>query len=94
MRNMKVFKDKLIDNVTSQSVDYKLISSGTIKRDVGIAVEGYGDHYSKDGEGIPILMEYYDGKLRLLVWSDINSEDPTHIIDMDKAREDNRNANS
>ena len=91
MRGMKIFKDKMLDNVSGKSVNYKVIASGAIRRDVGIQVEGYGDKYSNDGEGFPILIEYYEGKLRLVVWSDINKDDPTHIIDMENAKESNRN---
>jgi len=43
-----------------------------------------------DGQGSPILVEVADGKLRVVCWSDINEEDPTHIISMEKAREDLR----
>lgn len=52
--------------------------------------EGYGDHNSPDGQGIPVLFEVYEGELRLLVWADINREDPTHIISLDGARERDR----
>lgn len=33
----------------------------------------------------PIFLEMFEGKLVLRVWSDINQEDPTHVIDMSKA---------
>ena len=57
-----------------------------------IQPEGYGDHSSKDGEGSPALITLgEDGDLELFVWSDINEEDATHVIDMEYARESNRN---
>lgn len=55
-----------------------------------IAVKGYGEACSGDGDGHPILLERYQGQLRLVVWGDINQEDPTHIISLEDAREDRR----
>jgi hypothetical protein len=52
--------------------------------------KGTGDLYSPDGEGFPIMLEYYDNSIRLVVWSDINQEDPTHIIPLENALESNR----
>ena len=60
------------------------------KFDFCIRPHGYGDKTSADGHGYPVIMEYYNGKLRLLVWADINKEDPTHVIDLEGARESNR----
>ena len=37
--------------------------------------------------GSAIYLEFYEGKWQLVVWSDINKEDPTHIIDMSGAME-------
>ena len=55
-----------------------------------VAVQGYGDMPSPDGQGQPILIEKYNGELRVVIWSDINQEDPTHIISLEGAREDKR----
>ncbi len=51
---------------------------------------GYGCFGCADGTAGPILLELYEGRLRLLVWDDINLEDPSHIIDLEDAREDHR----
>ena len=40
----------------------------------------------------PILLERHDGKLRLVVWADINEQEPTHIIDLSGALESNRHS--
>lgn len=53
---------------------------------IAIRPRGYGDSISPDGLGAPILLEVYEGNLRLLVWSDILIDDVT-IIDMEGARE-------
>lgn len=45
-----------------------------------------------EGDFAPILLEFYERKVRLVVWGDINNEDPTHAIDLSGALESNRNA--
>ncbi len=75
-----------------------LLSGCTAKARIGmtrmgqieVAVEGYGDYTSQDGEGSPILIEKNEDKLRVICWADINKEDPTTIIDMEDARENKR----
>jgi hypothetical protein len=57
---------------------------------VEVLFEGYGTCCMKPGYGSPIFIEYYEDKLTLRVWSDINSEDPTHVIDLEAARESAR----
>jgi len=51
---------------------------------------GYGLNTCADGTAGPILLELHEGRLRLIVWDDINLEDPSHIIDLESAREDQR----
>jgi hypothetical protein len=55
-----------------------------------IQPEGYGDKTSADGHGYPVSLEILQGRLRLIVFSDINAEDP-QIIDMENAKETARN---
>ena len=38
----------------------------------------------------PIYLEFFEGKWQLVVWADINKEDPTHRIDMSGALESRR----
>ena len=52
--------------------------------------DGYGDKCSQDGKGVPVIVEYNQGKVRVLIWNDINREDMTHAIDLEGAREDLR----
>lgn len=52
-----------------------------------IGFRGYGEKTATTGYGRPIHIEHYDGKLTLRVWGDINSEDPTHVIDLHGAQE-------
>ena len=53
---------------------------------IWIQPQGYGEKCTMDGEGFPIGIEIWQGRLRLIVFDDINREDP-QIIDLEKARE-------
>ena len=57
---------------------------------IQLRAKGYGDCGSADGHGSPVAIEFYGGKLRVLIWGDINKEDPTHTIELEGAREDAR----
>ena len=67
------------------------ISVENVNNTIYIKPEGYGYMCSLDNAGIPVLIEIWEDELRVVVWSDINQEDPTHIISLEKAREENRN---
>lgn len=58
---------------------------------ISICPDGYGDFGSAKRHGCPIFLELHRGRLRLVVFADINREDPPHIIDLEDAREDRRN---
>jgi hypothetical protein len=55
---------------------------------ISIFPEGYGDFGSAEGHGCPVFLELHQGRLRLVVFADIGQEDPTHIIDLEGAKED------
>ena len=57
---------------------------------ITVSVDGYGEHTMQDGHGEPIFIEFYDGKLWVRTWADINQEEPTHNIDMQGALETTR----
>jgi hypothetical protein len=54
---------------------------------VSLYAEGYGDRTSSEGFGSPLFVELHKGELRVLVWADINREDPTHISSLGGDRE-------
>lgn len=54
---------------------------------VEILFEGYGDKCSEPGHGVPILIENCNGVPRVVIWGDITSEDPTHNVTLEGARE-------
>ncbi len=55
-----------------------------------LGFNGYGDCCSAEGHGTPVLIENREGILYVVVWADINREDPTHNISMADAKESNR----
>ena len=76
-------------NDVSDGHDNQVKGSLIIEKDglgLLIKVDGYGDHDSEDRHGCPVILELHEGTLRLLVWDDINIEEPT-IIPLDKAAE-------
>lgn len=65
---------------------------GDDKADEGVYLRptGTGDLSTDEGHGWPVLVETYNGKPQVVIWADINQEDPTHIIDLSLAIESNR----
>ena len=53
---------------------------------VWIQPKGYGEKCAADDEGFPIGIEIWQGRLRLIIFDDINSEDP-QIISLENAKE-------
>lgn len=76
----------------SLSVPHKRITVTveSINGHLCISPKGYGDKYSKKGEGCPIMLDFYNDKLQLFAWDDINKDDPSHVISMENAKESNR----
>ena len=50
-----------------------------------LGAEGYGTKNTIGDEPM-VMMEFWEGELRVLVWTDINQEDPTHIISLEGAK--------
>jgi hypothetical protein len=53
---------------------------------IWIQPDGFGEKCTIDGQGYPVGIEIWQGKLRLIVFNDINSEEP-QIIDLERAKE-------
>lgn len=49
---------------------------------VALTFEGHEDHNG----GEPVYLEIFDGEVRAVLWSDINQEDPTHVVSLAGAR--------
>ena len=82
-------KAKDIGNFTLKSVEPQGASTTKVRimREAGkLAItlhpEGHG---TLDGDFAPVVIELKDKTVRLIVWADINQEDPTHIIPLDGA---------
>ncbi len=61
---------------------------------ITVSLSGTGMHDLEPGDessGI-IYIEFYGGKPRVIVWGDINSPDPTHVIELEGALESNRDS--
>lgn len=70
----------------SMSIPLKLLNQDGQLR---IQPEGFGEKCAADGAGSPVGMEVWRGRLRLVVFDDINTEEPK-IIDLENARESAR----
>lgn len=58
----------------------------------GIEVDfkGYGTRCQDEGYGYPVLIEIRNGVPHVLIWTDINNEDATHVISLEGAAESKR----
>lgn len=57
---------------------------------LGVVAHGYGDYCAGRGDGSPLILELFRGRLRAIAWHDINDDDGTTVVDLDQAREDER----
>lgn len=78
-----------MDHITWPKNSISEISVKVISEGVAIRHAGTGCY---DGDYPPIIIEWWDGVPRIVIWGDINDQDPTHVIDMSKALESNRKA--
>lgn len=91
---MRTFRDKLTDQGTTTRCKRRTVPV-VVKLSpayLELCPEGYGEKSSKDSQGSPVILEVHEGKLRLIVFADINSEEPTHVIDLEGASESARKA--
>ena len=73
-----------------ESGESKSFTITLTKYGIMIQPSGYGDMCSPDGEGQPILVEFYEKTPRVVVWGDINQEDYTDLVTLESARETER----
>ncbi len=77
-----VIKEQCAD-VLPTEIKVKILSEGG---QIWIGAAGYGEKCADDGKGFPIGIEIWQGRLRLIVFNDINNEEP-QIIDLENAKE-------
>lgn len=59
------------------------------KDSLGIYIDTYGECTTEKGEGSLIILEKYEGELKLMIWDDIREQDPT-VVNLENASEDRR----
>jgi hypothetical protein len=57
---------------------------------IELYVAGHGVATMDNEQGTVAIVELYEGDMRIIVWADINHEDPTHTISLQGAREELR----
>ena len=76
---------ELKDSVTGET---RQVSVKVEDNSLGLAIHPEGTGVF-DGTYAPIVLEFYDGRLRLLVWDNINEQEPK-IIELSQAHESQR----
>ena len=78
------FTFSLLDSVDNSKVN----GFATIEsiEGIGIHIDGYGDAHSKDEDSCPIYIDFYDNKLMVQIYGDINSEEPTEVVSVEGAK--------
>ena len=84
---MKQLLTTILNDADSESSDTVRVRVTANDSAISIFPVGYGDFGSAPGHGCPVFLELYRGRLRLIVFADINAQEPT-IIDLESARED------
>lgn len=80
--------DNQWENMIVAHVEFK---ANAPSNGIWLSADGYGAADEEPGDcGAFAKLEFYDGKLKLVVWADINDENPTHNIDLSGAMESNR----
>lgn len=54
---------------------------------IAVGFKGYGEKAAMPGSGSPVLIENRDGIPHVIIWGDINDENPTHTISLENALE-------
>jgi hypothetical protein len=84
--NIVIFTE--LDDVYQNEASIKTqVEFFSLNGGIGLRFDGYGDFCSIAGEDTPILIEIRDGIPYVIIWSDINQEDPTHVISLENAHE-------
>lgn len=88
-RSQKTTLDLKLADADSESLGTLPIRIEASDFAISIYPEGHGDFSSADGHGCPLFIEFYQGRLRVIAFPNINEQDP-QIIDLSGAKEDRR----
>ena len=83
---MKFLKRHIIRDDEDREVAYTVRFRGCDDA-VTLGVSGCGMAEMPPGFDQIIALEVHEGKPRLIVWSDISNDEPTHVIDLSPAFE-------
>lgn len=73
---------------------FSLRSDDNLEQAVECQCDGLSLHVEAEGYGNGndlARLEHRDGRLLLLVWADVNDDQPTHVIDLESAGQQHRN---
>ena len=89
--NVKTTRVELFDGGVAPKVGERSITGLVQTSELGISIEleGHSD-FCSEHYGALVYLELYDGELKVRVYSDINSEEPTHSISLEGARNERR----
>lgn len=75
-----------IDDMISDKSNKTRTRTEISNQGVSLGAEGYGDCTDDGIDSKPMLIEKAGGEVRVVVWGDINDEEPTDIIELNGAR--------
>ena len=75
-----VYLEKLIKDVSDYSSKHVCIELDD--KTIALHFDGYGTYSERDIDSFPVIIEIRNGIPFLVIWSDINREDPTHVINL------------
>jgi hypothetical protein len=78
----------LIETVLEDDESDRIIEVGVrcVPTGIEIIAEGYGENEGIPGQGAVVYLDWFDGKLKVHVYQDINNQEPT-TISLEGARE-------
>ena len=88
-KSQKITLDLTLADAVSESLGTLPIRIYASDFAISIYPQGHGEFGSADGHGCPLFIEFYQGRLRVVAFPDINKEEP-RVIDLSGAREDRR----
>lgn len=80
----KVFEIDLED--ASDNGEFTKAQLTISNQGIAIVFDGHSDYVSEDDKGQPLWIERNDGEIHVVVFDDINNEEPTHVISLEGAR--------
>jgi hypothetical protein len=77
---------KLTDDCNTEEGDITGYIDNSLNLGIALNFSGYSDYCSNDDNGTPIYIQAHNNELKVIIYGDINQEDPTHSISIEGAR--------